>query len=184
MEIGMNYRRYMQYSFMLAIIIFVFLALNADRFYFRLDFSRDQAFSISEYSKSVLRTLPNDVELTYYLSPRLQTRIPAVQEISDILYEYQRISRGSFRVEIVDPDSNTASSPEELGIAPRELQVVENNEQTFALVYSGMAMSYKDSLEIIPLILNSANLEYELTSRLLSLTEEEELSIAIFFSKD
>ena len=183
MEIGMNYRRYVQYSFILVIIIVLFLLLNVDRFYFRLDLSRDQAFSISSYSKSILRTLPDDVELTYYLSPRLQTRIPAVEEISDILYEYQRISRGAFRVEIIDPDSNPLVSAEELGITPRELQVVENNEQTFALVYSGMAISYRDSLEVIPIIVNSVNLEYEITSRLLSLTQEREQSIAILLAK-
>lgn len=180
----MNYRRYLYYSFFLVILIFLLLALNADKFYFRLDLSRDQAFSISKYSKDILRTLPDDVELVYYLSPRLQTRIPAVQEISDILYEYQRISRGSFRVEIVNPESYTGTVPEDLGIAPRELQVTENNEQTFALVYSGMAMSYRDSVSVIPLIVNSVNLEYEITSRLLSMTQDKQLSVVIMQAKN
>ena len=180
----MNYRRYIQYSFILVIVIFLFLALIANSFYFRLDLSSDQSFSISEYSKDVLRMLSDDVELTYYLSPRLQTRVPAVAEISDLLYEYQRISRGSFRVEIIDPDANTGVSPEDLGIAPRELQIVENNEQTFALVYSGMAISYRDSLEVIPLITNAANLEYEITSRLLSLTQNQQLLVAVLLAKE
>ncbi len=181
---NMNYRQYMRYSFILAVVIFVFLALNSDRFYFRLDFSRDQAFSISSYSKTILRTLPDDVELRYYFSPRLLSRLPELQEIQDILYEYQRISRGSFRVEIIDPDSSPEIPPEDLGIAPRELQVIENNEQSFALVYNGIAITYQDSVEIIPFIDNATVLEYEITSRLIAMTQKLKRSIAVILAKD
>ena len=165
------------------LIIFLFLFLNADAFYVRLDLSRNQAFSISDYSRNILRNLPDDVELTYYLSPRFQTRVPAVGEVRDILYEYQRLSRGDFRVEIVNPESDPSLIPEDFGIVPRELQVVENNEQTFALVYSGMTIRYRDSLEVIPFIVSSTNLEYEITSRLVSMTQEQQQSVAVLLAK-
>jgi ABC-type uncharacterized transport system involved in gliding motility auxiliary subunit len=179
----MDYRTYSRYSMILGLSILLVLALLSLQIHARFDMSRDKAFSITEYTRSVLEGMSDQLTITYYLSDRLENRVPAIGEISDLLDEYRRLGGGRITISIVDPEDDPDASPEDIGIAPRELQVVENNEQTFALVYSGIALSYRDSLEVIPIIVDSAGLEYELTSRILRLTGAEVPALSVLIGR-
>ncbi len=166
----MDFRRYVRLSVLIILAIFTATAFLSTSVYGRLDMSRGKAFSISSYTAQMLSRLEERITISYYVSARLTARVPAVEEIIDLLYEYQRLGNGLIDLEIIDPDSAESPAPEDLGIQPQELQVVENNEQTFARVYSGIAVSYLDGLEVIPIIVDAADLEYELSSRIQSLT--------------
>jgi ABC-2 type transport system permease protein len=166
----MNYRTYLRVSLILSLGIFFTLALISSEVYGRLDMSRDKAFSISDFSRDLIEDLDAPLTISYYLSGRLERRVPAIAEIRDLLYEYRRISSGNISIEFIDPDEDASADPTAYGITPRELQVVENNEQTFAMVYSGIAVSYLDGLEVIPIIVDSSSLEYELSTRILALS--------------
>ncbi|AHC15005.1 GldG family protein [Salinispira pacifica] len=178
----MRYRNYLSISIILTLVIFILLALIFQQFYLRLDLSRDRVFSISAYSRNLLENLEDRLDVTYYLSPGLASRVPEIQEVHDLLNEFQRVSRGKLQVTVINPediDDGKEARPEDFGIVPRELQIVEGSEQTYATVYSGIVLKYRDAMEVIPLALNSSGLEYELSSRVVALGNDRKPSLGI-----
>lgn len=178
----MTFKKCLQFGMLLTLIIFFLLGLIFQQFHLRLDLSRDQIFSISSYSRELLGDLDDSVDVSYYLSQGLVSRVPEIQEISDLLFEYRRLSRGNLQLSIINTDNIEAgdeNSPEEFGIVPRELQIFEGNEETRTTVYSGIVIKYQDSMEVIPLVLNPEGLEYEISSRILALKRDTRPSLGV-----
>ncbi|MDR3200841.1 MAG: GldG family protein, partial [Spirochaetales bacterium] len=73
---------------------------------------------------------------------------------------------------------------EELGIVPQQVQVVEQNEQSVATVYTGIVLSYLDSREVLPVVFNPSNLEYDLTRRIQKLVSGKKPSAGFLFGKE
>ena len=157
----------------IVVAIIVFAALNSVRFFTRIDLTESKAYSISEVSRSLFEEIPEEVLVTYYVSERLQERFPQPQEIVDLLGEYAASSRGTIRLRVVDPGAEEAAlDAEGYGVAPQQLQVSEEAQQTYALVYSGIVVSYLDRFETIPFIFSTSTLEYEVTSTIRELVDE------------
>ncbi|MDR1933034.1 MAG: GldG family protein [Spirochaetales bacterium] len=170
----------------LTLLVLVLAAANSLVYYTRVDLTENKAFSISDVSKNLFRDIPEQVLLTYYISKRLETLTPIPGQIEDLLYEYAAYGRGRIRVSVVDPEKAAAEGLrlEELGIAPQQVQVVEQNEQSVATVYTGIVISYLDSREVLPVVFNPSNLEYELTRRIQKLVSGKKPAAAFLFGKD
>jgi ABC-type uncharacterized transport system involved in gliding motility auxiliary subunit len=78
------------------------------------------------------------------------------------LRSLESASKGRIVVEIEDPSSGKSQSDAQtLGISPQRMQIVENNEARVALVYSGIVVRYLDRTQVLPFILNTDTLEYD-----------------------
>jgi ABC-type uncharacterized transport system involved in gliding motility auxiliary subunit len=164
----------------LLLSIVVVFAMNTARFYFRIDMTESKAFSISPVSRSLFQEIQDELQITYYVSERLQSQFPQPQEIIDLLGEYAATSRGTIRLDVVDPaDGNDEDRVEQLGIIPQQLQVTEEGEQTYAVVYSGIVITYLDRVEAIPFLFETSTLEYEITSTVRKLVRNEQRNAAI-----
>lgn len=135
--------------------------LVAGRFTFRLDLSSDHSQSLSKVSKELWKDIPEHVHITYYISPTLSARHPGPRSVEDLLGEFEAYSHGRIDVSIEDPTSK-AGAVEGLGIQGRQMQIVDQNEQRVAVVYSGIAVQYLDRTEVIPFLLDTSTLEYDL----------------------
>jgi gliding-associated putative ABC transporter substrate-binding component GldG len=164
----------------LAIIAFVLAFMVSRRFWFRLDLTRNKAYTISKVSRDLHAEIPEYVTITYYLSDRLRTVHPVPGEIEDTLREYAAYSRGKIRVNVRDPAKQEISGIiEEMGVQPRQVQTVEKDQASLATVYSGVIIEYLDKREVLPWLIATDTLEYDLTSRIRSLVRDSERSIGV-----
>ena len=158
----------------------VVIGLNSTRFFKRLDLTENKSFTISDVSKEIISGIPGNVQITYFLSDKIKNITPVASEIEDLLYEYSANSRGRVAVTVLDPlKTNTASKAETLGIKAQQIEVYEKNEQSFAMVYSGITVQYLDKVETIPFILNLETLEYEITYKIRKLVENLNTKIGV-----
>jgi gliding-associated putative ABC transporter substrate-binding component GldG len=159
-------------SLILVIAIIVAVVFNSAIYFLRLDLTENKVFSISEVSRNLFQEIPEQVNITYYLSDRLRQRAVETQQIVDILNEYAAYSRGSITVNVVDPQAaGITSQVENLGVVPQQIQVIEQDQQSLAVVYTGIVISYLDESETLPVVFDPAALEYELTSTIRNLVQ-------------
>ena len=160
--------------------VFVLTGLNSTRFFKRIDLTENKSFTISDVSKAIIQGIPGNVQITYYLSDKIRNITPVASEIEDLLYEYSAHSRGKVAVTVQDPlKTNTSKKAETMGVQPQQIEVYEKNEQSFAMVYSGITIQYLDQVETIPFIINLETLEYEITYKIRKLVENLNTKIGI-----
>ena len=149
------------------VVIIVLIALNSLLFYTRIDLTKNKAYSISKISRDIVRAASDTIYIDYYLSPKLKTATPSPQQMIDVLQEYQSRSNGN--VVFAEKDASQpqyAGVLQENGLQPQQIQVVEKNQSTYAVVYSGIIITYQDKKRILPFFLQPAILEYQITSKI------------------
>jgi ABC-type uncharacterized transport system involved in gliding motility auxiliary subunit len=151
-----------------------------NRLWFRLDLTAAHAYTIAPVSRNLYAEIPDQVRITYYASEKLKAIHPIPGEIEDVLREYATYSHGKIQVSVRDPvKDRMAQVVEEFGIAPQQIQTVEQDEATFATVYTGIVIEYLDRAEVMPVVFSLETLEYDLTSRIRSLVREQDREIGI-----
>jgi ABC-type uncharacterized transport system involved in gliding motility auxiliary subunit len=164
----------------LSIIAFVLALLLSRRLWFRFDLTRTKAHTISKVSRNLHTEIPDYINITYYLSNKLKAVHPAPGEIEDTLREYAAYSRGKIRVNVRDPvKAGLDIAVEELGFQPRQIPIVEQDQSSLVTVYSGIVIEYLDRIDVLPWVISTDTLEYDLTSRIRSMITDTERRIGV-----
>jgi gliding-associated putative ABC transporter substrate-binding component GldG len=158
----------------LSIIAFILALMVSGRVWFRLDLTKNKAYTISKVSRNLHKEISDPVNITYYLSNKLKTIVPAPGEIEDTLREFAAYSKGKIRLTVRDPIKAGVSRVDELGLQPRQVQTVEQDQASLVTVYSGIVIEYLDKLDVLPWVISTDTLEYDLTSRIRSLINDSE----------
>ena len=166
--------------FILTVAVAFFIGLIGIRFFFRVDMTTSRTFTISKVSKNLFTEIPEEVHLVYVISEKLKRLSAFPEQVEDLLYEYAAFSRGKIKVTVVDPvkDGITAQV-ESLGVMPQQIEVIEQNEQSLAMVYTGIVIEYLDRQSSLPLIFRTETLEYELTSAIRRLVKGDEKMLGV-----
>jgi len=172
----------------LSLILIVFLLGN----YFinflpwRIDLSTNKAYSLSKSTKKVLKGLKKPVEIKFFISSDLPTRlIPLKNDVVDFLKEYQKTS-AKVSLKILDPkkDSKALEEVRNEGIPELQFSQLEQDKYEVKAVYFGMLIKTKEKKEIIPQVSDVESLEYNLTTAIYKITRERLEKIAIVGKKD
>ena len=164
----------------LTVAAIILTLLVSSRFWFRLDLTKNKAYTISEVSRNLYKDINEPVNITYYISDKLRTVIPAPGEIEDMLSEYTAYSRGQIRLTVRDPvKAGVANIVEEIGLIARQVPVIEQDQTSLITVYSGIVIEYLDRVDILPWVISTSTLEYDLTSRIRSMVMDTERLIGI-----
>jgi ABC-type uncharacterized transport system involved in gliding motility auxiliary subunit len=164
----------------LSITAFILALLVSGRFWFRLDLTKNKAYTISKVSRNLHAEIPEPVNITYYLSDKLRTVVPAPGEIEDTLREYAAYSRGKIRVTVRDPvKAGLSRLMEEIGLFPMEIQTVEQDQASFVTVYSGIVIEYLDRIDTLPWVITTDTLEYDLTSRIRAMIADTQRQLGV-----
>jgi len=158
-----------------AIIAGILIAANlvAQRWFSRLDLTEKREYSLSPATKKLLGGLEDRVVINAYFTRRLPPYLANQRrQIQDVLEEYRAFSHGRLEIEFTDPGSDPATEQRlrALGIPKLQLEVLERDQFQLTSVYLGLALLHGGRQEVIPVIQDSGNLEYELTAALLRLT--------------
>lgn len=178
MEKKGKYREILLTVLVLAVIIA--LALNSTVYYFRADMTDEKIFTISGVSERLFEEIEDQVNITYYVSEKLENYSSIPTEVRDLLDEYRAHANGRVSVEVIDPvESGLAGQVEALGIGPRQIEIVERNEKTYANIYTGIVIRYLDAYETLPFVVSTETLEYEITKAVRGLVDPVEKRIAV-----
>ena len=154
----------------LVVIVLLLSAMLSRRLWFRLDLTQNKMFTISQVSRDLHLEIPDQVQITYFLSDRLKSMHPIPGEIEDFLREYAGFSRGKIRLIVRDPaKANMTQVAEQLGVIPQQIQTVEQDQASVATVYTGIVIEHLDQVEVLPVVFSLETLEYDLTTRIRSM---------------
>lgn len=164
----------------LSIIALALGILVSQRLWFRLDLTKNRAYTISPISRNLYTEIPDQIRITYYLSDKLKSMHPLPGEIEDLLREYAAYSRGKIRLTVRDPvKANLAEAVERFGIQPQQIQTVEQDQASVSTVYTGVVIEYLDEIEVLPVVFSLETLEYDLTSRIRAMVRGSERQLGV-----
>jgi len=168
------------FEILIVVAIIALANLLSLRFFTRADLSEGKLFSVSESTRQVVRDLDDIVNIKVYFSKELPPYLTThIREIRDLLSEYRAYGGRNVVVTWEDPadDPETAQRVQGMGIPPVQLNIVAKDKAEVMTVYLGMAVLFEDRQEVIPVVQSSSNLEYELTSAILKVSNKEQKTI-------
>jgi ABC-2 type transport system permease protein len=146
------------------------------RFYTRIDLTKEKKFTLSQTTLDLLSQLTSPLEVRVYRTQQLQAPLlDAAQGLLDTLEEYQTHSNGKLNLAVADPTDENLSK-EERDALQKEAQGfgVQQGDATFQeadkiekrRVYLGVSLAYGGRQEVLPFVSNASTLEYDLTKAL------------------
>lgn len=162
----------------------------------RFDMTQARVFTITPATKKILKTLDAPVIIKLYITP--QEKMPTAfksleQDIRGRLDELKTHSNGRLqyrviRMEVPDAtakeDENSLSARlEKKGITPIAVKSIDKDEVGVKLIYSSIALSYKNKdEEFIPRVLPDrlAKLEYNIIAKIYRMMQDKKLKVALF----
>lgn len=167
------------------LVLGVLLLVNvlSVNFFVRFDWTKGDQYSISDSTKDLLTGLEDIITVKAYFTSDLPPQLaPVEQYVRDILSEYEAYSSGNFSYEFVDPaqDLDSAQEAQQIGVQQVRMQVRENDSFQVKNGYIGLGIFFEGKTEVIPVIQeqDAANLEYDLTSLIIKLTQPKLHTVA------
>jgi len=146
----------------------------AVRRFARLDLTQNKEYTVTKSTKAILAGLDDVVNVTVYFSKDLPPYLATLdRQVKDLLDEYKAFSGGKLRIQFEDPGTDPAKerSLQMIGIPKVQLNILEKEKAQVTNVYLGIAIQYADKSETIPIVQSTENLEYDLTSAILKVTQ-------------
>jgi gliding-associated putative ABC transporter substrate-binding component GldG len=162
--------------------IFILINFFANRFFFRLDFTEDDQFTLSEATENILESLDEPVTITAYFSEDLPPDVARVKkDLKDLLVEYDNASRGKVVYQFINPgeDQETEMEAQQSGIQPIMINVREKDQMKQQRAYLGAVIQLGDKKETIPFIQPGSAMEYDLSTNIKKLSLKEKIRIAL-----
>lgn len=175
-------RKKVQTSILLVLGILLLINFLASRFFFRLDYTEDQRYSLSKATKSILNELNEPVTISAYFSEDLPPDIEKVrQDFRDLLVEYSSSSGGLIVYEFINPstDQESEMKAQQSGIQPIMINVRERDQMKQQRAYLGAVLQMGDRKEVIPFIQPGAAMEYALSTNIKKLSVKDKPGIAL-----
>ncbi len=160
----------------LVALVLLFINLISSRHFVRSDLTEDREYTLADATRKTVNGLEDRMIIKLYMSQDVPVSLNALaQGILDLLDEYQRASNGKIDIQRVIPELSTQTEQEAqmMGIPPLQLDVIAKDKREVRKVYLGLAITYLDKKEVIPVVADLGQLEYNLTSALLKLTTKE-----------
>lgn len=174
-----NKRRFNLYI-ILVIGILVLVNVLANRFFFRIDFTEDQRYTLSETTKDILNGITEPVTVTAYFSEGLQPQFDQLRnDFKDLLAEYASRSKSQVVYEFVNPNEDPKEEQKavQAGIQTVMIQAREKDQSTTKKAFMGAVVQIGEQSETIPFIQPGAQMEYALTTAIKKMTVPEKAAI-------
>jgi gliding-associated putative ABC transporter substrate-binding component GldG len=172
----MNQKKSIAAYLLLVAGIFILINILASRFFFRLDFTADKRYTLSNATKDLLKGLDNPVTVSAYFSEGLPPNIDKTRrDFKDLLSEYGSRSRGKIVYEFIDPNKNAETEQEAMqnGVSPVIINVREKDQSVQKKAFLGAVLKYGEETEVIPFIQPGSAMEYTLSSSIKKLATED-----------
>lgn len=156
-----------------SLLLFVLMnVINA-----RIDFSASKKFSLTKQTEIICRDVNEPLTITFYVSRELESLYPQVRDVSDLLEKYSLLSRNIYYVKENPARKGIEKILNDQGIYGQPLRT--ENSTTITSVYSAVGVEYLGQTKIIPFVIGTSTLEFDVTSRIFSLLNGESRFVQI-----
>lgn len=163
------------------LILGILIVLNfiSIRLFGRLDLTSQGVYTLSDASKKLVGSLDDRVTVKAYFTEDLPAPYNNNRRaVLDILNDYKAYSEGNLQYEFINPQGEKGEQDaQQQGIAPVQVQVVNEDKLEVKRGYLGLVMMYEDRKEVLPVIQNLSSLEYDMSSALKRLTNRTKKKI-------
>ncbi len=133
---------------LIALNVVVFNVLLASWPSMRIDITEDGVYSISPATRRILSSLDEDVLIAGYFSKRTHPKLsPLVPSIKALLAEYEALSGGRVRVEIIDPGEDEEAEQEandRFGVQSTPFRLASKYEVGIVNAYFALVIRFGD----------------------------------------
>jgi gliding-associated putative ABC transporter substrate-binding component GldG len=167
-------------SLLLLVGILIVLNFLASKFFLRLDFTEGGQYTLSDATKTILKSLDEPVTVTAYFSDNLPPDVAKVKnDFKDLLIEYNSVSGGKIAYQFINPNEDQKSEMEaqQNGIRPVVINVREKDQMKQQKAYLGAVLQYGEKKETIPLVQPGSAMEYDLSSNIKKMTVKEKTQV-------
>ena len=170
-------------KFTVYLLVVVLINVAGITLFFRLDLTENRAYSLSQASKTVVKTLTEPLTISVFFTEDLDAPYNNLERyLHDLLEEYALSANRFFNYRFynVSPDAEGMNPSamenqrlaENYGIQPVQIQVIEKDEVKFVKAYMGLVIIHGDTVERIPIITSVDGLEYKLTTSIQKLNNK------------
>lgn len=140
----------------------------------RIDLTHSRLFSLADGSKRLASSLEDRLEITAYFTADLPAPFNATERhVRDLLSEYTAVSDGDIAVTFVNPDdADKQQAAVADGVERVGHQTIEEDQVAVVEGYRGIVLKYLDKKKTLPVIEDTAGLEYLVTSAIKELVGE------------
>ena len=141
----------------------------------RLDLTRGNLYTLAEGTREVLGNLNDIVTFRLFVSDELPPEIQlTLRDVEDLLADFRRAGGGRLVVERIDPDDSDEARSEAsgMGIPALDFNVLRDDEFEVRRGYFGLAMTYANQREIIPVIDRTDDLELRMATAIISMSSD------------
>ncbi len=166
----------------LLIGIVIVLNLISEQWYFRLDFTEDDRYSLSDATENILDSLDQPLSITAYFSENLPPDIMKTRDLfEEYLIEYNRLSGKNVMYEFLDPnkDNKIEKKAQESGIQPVMVNVREKDQMKQQRVYMGAVLKLGEKRDVIPFLDPGVPIEYALSTAIKKMSMTDKPGVAI-----
>jgi len=168
----------------LAVLLGIIVVVNmlSSKLYFRLDFTADKRYTLSDATRDVLEEIEDVITVKAYFSEDLPPQLKLIrQDFEEQLLEYENLSGGNIVFEFINPGESEIKETEaqQEGISPMTVQVTEKDQVKQQRAYMGAVLEMGDRKEVIPVVQMGAGMEYSLTTSLKKLAVVDKPKIGL-----
>lgn len=149
-------------QFFLLISLLILIAICSLKLYFRIDTTKQKAYSLSKYTLELLDNLNGTVTITWFKSNSIENFFPNLKYLADILYEYQNYAGEKFMFTKKDTSELSEEAIKKLGLIPRQVESSNSVAKSLYTLYSALMIEYNGETRIIPFIDDIDILEYDI----------------------
>jgi ABC-2 type transport system permease protein len=150
--------------------------------FMRADLTEKKIYSISDASKKILKKLDDIVSVKVFFSKNLPVNVRSLQDdVRDMLSEYKAYAGKNLHITYEDPSKNEEEKRKvtQMGIPEVQMQTYEKDKAQVINGFMGIAVLYGDKKEVMPVIQDLKNLEYDLTQAIQKVGRKENPRIGV-----
>lgn len=173
-------KRQFNYYIILSLGVVVLINILANRFFFRIDFTEDQRYTLSETTKDILSEINEPITVTAYFSEGLQPQFDQLRnDFRDLLTEYSSRSNQQLVYTFVNPneDAQEEQKAVEAGIQTLMIEAREKDQSITKKAFMGAVIQIGEESETLPFIQPGAQMEYTLSTAIKKMTVPDKAAI-------
>lgn len=152
------------------------------KFFVRADLTEKKMYSVSKATKNILRKLDDIVNVKVYFSKNLPVNVKTLEkDVRDMLSEYKAYAGHNLQISYEDPGKSEEEKRKvtQMGIPELQMQTFEKDKAQVVNCFMGIAVLYGAKKEVMPVVQNLTNLEYDLTQAIQKVSRKENPKIGV-----
>jgi ABC-type uncharacterized transport system involved in gliding motility auxiliary subunit len=179
----------------LTIVAAILVVANVISFgaYKRVDMTKAERFTLSKGSARLVHELKQDLQIDVYVTRGLPKHEAFIQDLSDLMNEYERAGSGKLHYTLVEPKTDEQrSAAKEAGLqeaAFGEGSETGQDQATITRGFMGMSFKYGSEKEVIPMLSpeQSQGLEFWITNKIREISaraDDSSMKFGVIVNKD